>query len=98
MKESVCYRVELEFLDNSNLLLALDVDVANEYVRSINCLANLVERDSELCCYWQTVLSSYLTVNVTWDESLFAKSLCRLLARLGALYAIKSDFFNFVLL
>ena len=62
VKESVCNWVELELLEDSNVLLALDVEVDNVDVWSVNCLTELCEWYSESLSYWKTVLVSFLAL------------------------------------
>ena len=86
VQNSVCYWVELNLLHDSDVLLALDVDVDDINVRSVDSLAQLCERNYERESL-RTVLALLLTVEVTWDHALCTGSLRSLLADNFALLA-----------
>ena len=94
MEQCVAYRVELKFLDDGLAHVAVDVDIHDIDVGSVDYLAKLGIAYRESQSYGPSVLTLCLSIEVAGTESLLAHKLGCFLANALANLAVDADFFH----
>ena len=94
VQQSIACGVELQLLDDSLVLRAVDVQVHYIYVWGIDSLTQFSSRCCESQCLGQTVLTLLLTIQIAGYQTLLAKQLRGLLACVGALLTVYINLFH----
>jgi len=88
--------VELSLLEDSEALLAVDVELNSIDVGGVDELAELAFGDAESESFGQTVLALLLTIEVAGDDALLTQLLGQLLAASGTCSTFDLDCFHFL--
>ena len=93
MQQCVCYRMELQFLHDCCVRLAVDYEVDHVDMRSVDNLTQFAHRNSESHCYRFAVLCC-LTVEVAGYQTFFSQFFRSFFSKGSALLTCYVNFFH----